>query len=364
MRVNVKGDEMKRLVGVAMIATLAAGSAVAGENTINVVGRAGWQYKDNDVKKTGTANSSSMNIDYLRTTFAGVLTPSVKYFATADFLGDNSSADKVDNTSSYIDEAFITKTFSFGTSVFAGKKTVLVGGREYDYNNTDRYTNSYFYNATPANQVGITLAHEIMGQTLMAQYFNGNKENGTSANAQSKYGYSIGWYGDLFGGWVKPIVAYTVIPEAKNSFTSLDTGTSGSRANKGDDQFLGAGLLLNTPHNFILEADYNILTEKSAATGNKDLKTRSIIGSIRYSTERFSPFVKIISDERKNESVKTAKRFAYDAGVEFKENKDDSIRYHVVYSGATVKNDINTSEVKSNPKSILVGLKFDAAVLK
>lgn len=355
---------MKKLMIATVTAALATANAFAGDNTINVVGRAGWIYKDNDVKKTGTPNSSSFNIDYLRTTFAGALTPTVKYFATADFLANSSSADKVDNTSSYIDEAFITKSFATGTGVTVGKKTVLIGGREYDYNNTDRYTSSYVYSATPSNQVGLTLTQEMAGQTLMAQYFNGNKENGTGKNAQSKFGYSVGWYGDLFGGFVKPIVAYTVVPEAKDAFTSLDTGTTGSRANKGDDQYIGAGLQLLTPHNFLLEGDYNLLTEKEAATGKKDLKTRSIIGLVRYTTERFAPFVKVISDERKTDSTKTATRFAYDVGVEFKEKSEDAIRYHVVYSGATVKDNINTTEVKSSPKSILVGLKFDAAVLK
>lgn len=347
-----------------MMLFLFSAHAFAADHTINIVGRAGWQYKDNDVKKTSKPSSSSFDIDYLRTVFAGAMTPSVKYFVSADFLGDNSQADSVDKTSSYIDEAFITKTFASNTSVSVGKKTVLVGGREYDYADYDRYTNSYFYDTTPQNQVGLTLTQEVAGQTLMAQYFNGNKKNGNTQNAQSKFGYSVGWYGELFGGFVKPIVAYTVIPEAKNSLTSLDTGTTGTRASKGDDQYLAAGFQLVTPHNVIVEADYNLLTEKEAATSNKDLKTRSIVGLVRYSTERLNPFVKVISDEKKTDSVKTAKRFAYDVGVEFKEKSDDAIRYHVVYSGATVKENLDTTEVKSSPKAILVGLVFDASVLK
>jgi hypothetical protein len=355
---------MKILNAVTMMAILSTAAAFAGDNTINVVGRGNWQWKDNDVKKTGVSNSSSMNIDYLRTTFAGALTPTVKYFATADFLaanGTDNAKDNVDNTSAFIDEAFITKSFATGTGLTFGKKTVFIGGREYDYNNTDRYSVSYFQAATPANQVGATLTQEVAGQTLVAQYFNGNRNAGQSAttNAQSKYGYAVGWYGDI-GGWLKPIVAYTVVPESLGAATS----TGGVRINKGDDQFLGAGVQLVTPHNFILEADYNTLTEKAAIAGNKDLKTRSIVGQIRYAAERFAPFVKVISDERKSDSVKTNKRFAYDAGIEFKEHKEDAIRYQVVYSGSTVKDNLNTTELKSSPKVVWVGVKFDAAVLK
>ncbi len=354
---------MRKLTIIPALVALAATAALAGDNTINVVGRAGWQWKDNDIKKTGTPNSSSFNIDYLRTTLAGAITPTVKYYATADFLGDTSTADSTDNTSSFIDEAFLTKSFASGTALTVGKKTVFIGGREYDYNNTDRYTDSYFYSATPANQVGLTLTQEWKGQTIVAQYFNGNKNNGgaTTANEQSKYGWSVGWYGELFDGWVKPIVSYSVIPEGT---VGASTASGATRAFKGDDQFIGAGFQLNTPHNAVLEFDYNILNEKDAGTAKEDFKTRSFVGLVRYTAEKFSPFVKIISDERKTDSTKTATRFAYDMGIEFKEKSEDAIRYHLVYSGGTVKDNMNVNEVKSSPKSILVGLKFDAAVLK
>ena len=355
---------MKKFTFIAMTALLSAG-AFAGDNTINVVGRAGWTYKDNDVAKTGTANSSSFNFDFLRTTFAGVVTPSVKYFATADFLGNTNSVDSVDGTSPFIDEAYLTKTFTNGTSLIVGKKAVLVGGREYDYLNFDRYTTSYFFNATPANQVGATLSRDFAEQTLMVQYFNGNKNNDKAAgtNAQSKFGYAVGWYGNLKNGMIKPIFAYTVVPEGVNGTTSLNA----ARVNKGNDEFMSAGIQFNTPHNVMLEVDYDLLTEKDAAgtiTSKKDLKTSSMVAQVKYNGIKVSPFAKYISDTRKLASVKTNSRVAYDLGFEFKESKDDAIRYQVVYSGSSVKDNINTTETKSSPKSILVGLKFDAAVLK
>ncbi|MBP9682857.1 MAG: hypothetical protein KBD76_15765, partial [Bacteriovorax sp.] len=63
-------------------------------------------------------------------------------------------------------------------------------------------------------------------------------------------------------------------------------------------------------------------------------------------------------------STKTDSRTAYDLGFEYKEAKEDAIRYHVVYSGSSVKANINTSEVKSSPSSIMVGMKFTASLLK
>ncbi len=347
-----------------MIASMTAAGAFAGDHTINIVGRTGWKWNDKDSRTE--ANSSSFDIDYLRTSFAGAINPTVKYFVTGDLLETSSTKDNVDNTSAFIDEAFITKTFASGTGVTVGKKTVFIGGRDFDYSDSDRYTTSYFYDATPDNQVGLTLTQEWEGQTFVAQYFNGNKNNGGTTNQQSKYGYSFGWYGELFGGWVKPIAAYTIIPEAAGADTSLKAAgaTPDIRAGKGNDEFIAAGLQLNTPHNVVLEGDYTILTEKKAVAGDKDLKTKSIVGVIRYTAERFSPFVKVFSDERKNDGTKSNKRFAYDAGVEFKEKSEDAIRYHVVYSGSTVKDYTTGSEVKNSPKQIYVGLKFDASILK
>ena len=345
---------MKFLSAVAFIATLISVNAFAGDHTINAVARAGLIYKDND--SLAVSNSSSFNLDYLRTTFAGVVSSSVKYFLTADLLGESGN-DVVDGTSTMVDEAYITKTFSFGTSLIFGKKAVLVGGREYDYLNYDRYTTSAFFNATPINEVGVTLSHEIAGQTLMAQYFNGNKDNGTGTNSQSKFGYALAWYGSLVNGMIKPIIAYTVVPKV----------ASASRAFKGNDNYLGAGIMFNTPHNLILELDYNLLAEKNAAgttTATQDLKITSIVALVKYASETFAPFIKFISDENKLGTVKTGSRTAYDLGIEFKESNVDMIRYHIVYSGSSVKADINTSEVKSSPSAILVGLKFDAAILK
>lgn len=345
-------------------ATFISANAFAGDHAINVVGRGGLVYKDNDPAKTTTANSSSMNFDYLRTTFAGVLTPTVKYFLTTDLLGATGN-DAVNGTSTLIDEAYITKTFSFGTSAIFGKKGILICGKESDYLDYDRYTSSYFKTATPSNQVGLTLSHDVAGQTLVAQYFNGNKDNGkgTTVNAQSKFAYALGWYGNLLNGMIKPSISYTVVPEALGTATSTDV----VRVNKGNDQFIVAGIELNTPHNVTIETDYHLLTEKDATgtiASKKDLKTTSLVALVRFNGEKMSPFVKYIADTRKNDSTKTAQRSAYDIGLEFKESNDDAVRYHVVYSGASVKSNMNTTEVKSSPSSVMIGVKFDASVLK
>ena len=358
---------MRKLSTVAMFTTLLSMNAFAGDQTINIQGRTGWKYADNDVKKTQVLSSSSFSVDFLRTTFAGVVTPSVNYYLQTNLLPASTTADVTDATSDLIFEAYITKTFSFGTALTVGKRAVLVGGREFDYVQYDNYTTSAFYDATPANQVGATLSHEIAGQTVMAQLMNGNKDDGKkdvnekSVNAQSKLGYALAWYGNISNGMIKPIVAYTVIPQGK--------GTGDDRKFKGNDAYMSAGLQFNLPAGLTVETDYDLLTLKNATTGadttvKADKKIASMVALVKYDAGAFAPFARFVSDTKESNSVKTYTRTAYDLGVEFKEAKNDMIRYEIVYSASTVKTDMDTTEVKSSPSSILVGLKFDAAVLK
>lgn len=364
---------MKKLSTMAALAAICSLNVMAADHSINAVGRAGWFYKDNDVKKTATPNSSAFSFDFLRTSFAGNLTPSVKYLLTSNLLGDKTT-DSVDGLSAFIDEAYVTKSFSNGPSLTFGKKIVLIGGREYDYFNFDRYSVSSFYAATPANQVGLTLSHEIAGQTFTAQYFNGNKNNGrgASVNSQSKFGYSLGMSGSLLDGMIKPMIAYSVVPKTKgdsvsDSSTSLIGSSSATRSNSGDDAYLAAGVQVNLNSAITFELDYDLLTQKDAdlvGAAKKDSKLNSMVALVRYNSELYSPFAKLISETRKTDSTKTAQRMAYDLGVEFKESKDDAIRYHVVYSGSTVKTSMDSTELKSSPSMIMVGLKFDASILK
>lgn len=351
---------MKIFCKLALAATIYSTAAQA--HTLNLVGRTGWRYQDND--SAGVANSSSFNMDYLRTTFDGDVSSSVKYYFTLDILAANGETDTTDNTSPFIDEAFVTKSLPSATHFSLGKKAVLVGGRENDYVDYDRYTSSAFKIAAPSSQLGLTVSQEFRGNTFIAQYFNGNKNNGHTENpppnAQSKFGYAVGWYGNLFDGLVKPIVAYTVVPEGVGAPASNDL----IRQEKGDDAFIGAGVQFNLPKDFIVEADYGLLNEKDAGASKTDLKTRSLVGLLRHSGERCAPFVKVISDEFKLGSVKTGSRLAYDLGVEFKESKDDMLRYHIVYTGSTVKTNMDTTTIKTNPSSIVAGLIFDAAILK
>ncbi len=338
-------------------------AAVAGINNLNIISRTGWRYLDHDLEKTGLPSSSSFDVDYLKTNFSGTLNPTVKYLVTMDLLESSGNKDVTDGTSSFIYEAYMTKSFSQGTTVAFGKKAVINGGREYDYVEYDLYSTSYFYQSAPENQVGITITQEFGDQSVAFQLFNGNKDKDAGANpirnSQSKMGYSLSWNGNFLGGIIKPILGYSIVPEA-SGFTYFD----GQRHNKGDDEFAAVGVQLITPHNVVIELDYDQFVAKQAGTNRENLMTTSMVGQLRFTGENFFPFVKIISDKKKIDSTKMTERMAFDVGFEYQESKEDAFRYHVVYSGESLNDLSRSPNVKSNPQSIFIGLKFDAAVLK
>jgi len=328
--------------------------AFAADHDIDFGGRTDWKLRNNDIDKTGTPNSSSFEMNYLLASFSGKLSPIYSYFVSADFLQSNTATDITNGTSSFIDEAFVSRSFAEGLTLSLGKKAVLIGGREYDYYPNDLYTTSYFYQAAPTNEVGITLTKEIGDQIWMLQYFNGNKENGSNgANTQYKLGYSLGWYGSMLDKMIKPVLAYTVVPKGPVGVTPE------LRNAKGNDVYLAGGVQINTPHNFVLELDYGMLTQNHFGGEGVHQKTNSLVGLIRYTGENYTPFFKMMSDVITVDSNETNKRSAFDVGLEYNPTGDDLVCYHIVYTGESIK-----SNVDSSPTTITVGLKFDASLLK
>jgi hypothetical protein len=329
-------------------------STFAGDQNIDFGVRSDWKLKNNDIDKTGIPNSSSFEVNYLLAAFSGKIGSTYHYFISTDLLQSNSTPDVVNKMPAFIDEAYLTKNVVEGLAFNIGKKAVLIGGREFDYYPYDLYSSSYYLLAKPSNEVGITVTKDVGEQLWMFQYFNGNKENGIhGSNTQSKFGYSIGWYGNLFDKFLKPIVAYAVVPKG------VEGAGLGLRHSRGNDVYLGGGVQLNTPHNFIVETDYGMLTQNHFGGDGIHQITKSFVGLIRYTGENYLPFFKLMSDSITLDSAEIKKRSAFDVGIEYKAEKDDLVCYHFVYTGESIK-----SAVDSSPTTITVGLKFDASLLK
>lgn len=341
---------MKKLTFVA--AALMATSAFAGDHSINLQGRMSLINTNRDQKKTGIASDTRIAAERADLTFAGKLTANTKYTVGLNLAASN-AASTSDVATNYIDSVFVTRTLAEGLTLDIGKRALLGGGFEVTHRAIDQYAKSNYWTTvyTAGNQFGLTLSKELMGHSLMVQLSNGNKDrkethSGTDYYTQSRMGWAAEWLGN-WGSMVKSNVGYTVIPS-----TTTERSTN----------LLGAGLQFNVT-NFVIEADYGVVTSVKAATGNKDKKTTSIVGAVAYTgMETLTPFVKVMSDTKKqaNDGSKSDEIMAFGLGVEYKEAKTDAIRYHAVYTSEGHK---PVGGTKYTASQIIVGAKIDVNVL-
>ncbi len=339
---------MKKLTFVAAAALMAT-SAFAGDHSINLQGRMSFVNRDRDIKKTAKPSDSRIEAERADLTFAGKLTANTKYTVGLNLAASDGAATS-DNTNNYIDSIYVTRTLAEGLTLDIGKRGLLGGGFEVTHGAIDQYAKSNYWTTvdTTGNQFGLTLDKEFMGHHVMVQLSNGNKgRQVNSENSQSRMGWAAEWLGSYANGMVKSNVGYTVVPSTtSNQSTDL----------------LGAGLQFNVT-NFVIEADYGVVTSVKAATGNKDKKTTSIVGSVAYTgMETLTPFAKVISETKKQntDGSKSDEIMAFGLGVEYKEAKTDAIRYHAVYTSEGHK---PVGSTKYTNSTIMLGAKIDVNVL-
>jgi hypothetical protein len=348
-------------LGVLAVASLLSVGAMAADNTISATARMGLIVRDND--STIQRNSSAIEAEFFRMNFDGVLNTSTKYHMVLDPVVANSATDVTTNISSFITELWINRAIGDATNLIVGKQKVLTGSMEYWYATPDVYTYSQFNSAVTGRTAAATLSHKIMGQEFKVQLANGNEdkrtgythaygETGTTlagAKSQSKFGYSFLYKGSVMDGMIKPILGYTVDPTERAG---------------GADTYLAGGAQVNAA-GFTVEAEYDLKTLKKAS-GTDDKTVSSIVALVRHNGENFQPFVKFIADTKKTASVKTDARTAFDLGLEMKEVKDDSVRYHVVYSSQSTHSTVANVYTKdtAKPSQIYAGVKFTADILK
>ena len=152
---------MKKISLLAITALLAA-NVFAGDHTLNLVSRDQWKYADNKPTASGIKSYSDFRINYLKLKGGGKLNEQTTYNFAFNVLSANATKDTTNNSSDFVDMAFMTVTLIPGTSFQIGKVGVLVGGREFDYSVADLYSYSAFANATPGGEVGLTFSQDFM----------------------------------------------------------------------------------------------------------------------------------------------------------------------------------------------------------
>ncbi|MBC7427974.1 MAG: hypothetical protein H7336_05135 [Bacteriovorax sp.] len=337
---------MKLLTIVAALA-ITTSSAMAVETAMGIKGR--FDYVNT---KTNT-NPGKTSSGVLTTSFLRLVTDAkINDTTSAKLTLDFQPATTIDNgLTNLVDEAYLTKNLGHGITAMFGKQAVMTGGRENDYSPRDLYIVSKFNDEIVDNITGISLGYSMAGHNFFLQYLQ--QTDAKKAPLTDKKVIGAAYYGEFMDKMIMPIVSYhkqgTNRPGAYDNF--------------------GSASLRVTVAKVIIEADYLMLKqEKLSAAG--DAKLDSVVAQVRYAHESFQPFAKFITEKGKKGYQGIAagslesKRTAWEAGLEYMPNKDEDMRYHIVYNSSKAKRESATPTSKVEDKKIYAGIAFNYNILK
>ena len=336
---------MKALTILATFA-LTTGSAMALDTVMDVKGRFDYIHSESETTPGTETSSGILTTSYLRLVTAAQVNPTTKLKLVLDFQPTSTVDNGLSNT---VDEASLTKTIN-NFSVIIGKQFVLTGGRENDYSGRDIYLYSEFSDTVTDNLTGVSAGYTFAAQNLYLQYL---QQTDSAKNPLSdKKVIGAAFYGDFLDKMIMPIISYHKLGTNRPGAYDIQTAV---------------GLRFNI-QNFIVEADYLMFEQEKMSNGDRELT--SIVGHLRYVHENFQPFVKYIKDDGKKgyagiiSGAEKSERTSFEVGLEYVPNKDEDMRYHVVYDNmkSEKKSPAPTSEVKE--QKIYAGVAFNFNILK
>ena len=355
---------MKVLSIIAAVA-LASSSAMAVETVVGVKGRFDYVRTENKNKTTNVkTKSGEMTTSFLRLVTDSKINDTVSVKLTLDFAPvDTSTATRADSgVSQMVDEAFLTKDFGHGIKAMVGKHAIMTGGRENDYSSRDLYFTSEYKRVTPENLTGLSLGYSMAGQNVYVQYLEQKASDSSTPSFTDKKVLGAAYYGSFMDGMIAPIVSYHKY--GTNRLGAYNIATS-------------AGLRLVPMKAILIEADWLQMEQEKngtavAGASNKDAKLTSVVAHVRYMHENFQPFFKYIMDKGTNSysgipgaaAGEKTKRNAWELGLEYVPNKDEDMRYHVVYNSATSEKETPSPVAKVEEKKIYAGIAFNYNILK
>lgn len=236
----------------------------------------------------------------------------------------------------------------------------MLGGFEWIRPDADIYSTSSFNSkAAPANSIGLSVHYSVMGQTLSLVHLETAENLAANSSTTDKKVSGILLSNEFYEGIFSSRLSYH------------QTGTS-----LGDSDLWGGGIQL--AKNFLLlQLDYlrakNKKQGKNDSGGVVDAELETFVGYFRYNHENYQPFIKYSVDNSKGEyelsfdvSGARSQRTSLEFGVEFVPNKDEDMRYHIVYSMAQTKQKSSaqgTSFQKNENDTLFAGVKFGITLL-
>jgi hypothetical protein len=301
-------------------------------------------------KNVATKNFSVGNV---RINLSGMLDENtdyrVRYRLSKDSTGTGTNTDHLTKSTDY---AYITHKLDADNKVRLGKHFVgTAGGREQDYGGQDVYLYSLVGDNTMAYATGVSLYHKVAGQEIQLTAFNATNSNAKSpADHQNSLGASIGWYGNLSDGMIKPIAG-----------VSYKSGVNGNRSTL----YYGAGARV-TPNSLLyVEADLLGIRKGTSAQSQDDIKMNSLVLNSRMYLNggKIQPIAKVFFDKSKQDSTtgtNNFKRQGISLAAEYHPNygtKKVDWRLHVAFNHLHTKYD-SSNYAKANDNTFLTGFDF------
>ena len=349
---------MKVLAIIAAV-VLTTSSAMAVETVMGIKGRFDYVRTENKTTNVKT-KSGELTTSFLRLVTDAKVNDTVSVKLTLDFQPTPAADNNLQNL---VDEAYLTKEFSQGIKAIVGKQAIMTGGRENDYSTRDLYFSSEFKRITPENLLGASLGYSMAGQNVYLQYLE--QKTSDSGTFTDKKIIGAAYYGSFLDNMFMPILSYHKM------------GTNRLGAN---NIAMSAGLRVTTAKMFMVEADWLQMEQEKGGnnavggTTAQDAKLTSVVAHVRYLHENFQPFFKYIMDKgSKGYNFQTtvvaagaekSKRNTWELGLEYMPNKDEDMRYHVVYNSATSEKESPAPTSKVEEKKIYAGIAFNYNILK
>ena len=336
-------------------AFLASSAMAAVESDSKIIARFDYENAQSETKVGATkteTSSGDFQVNYLRWKNTAKFNDTITGELTLNFLRPANGVAGNSQLTEFVDTAFITKSFGPGFTATIGKQAVLIGGRENDWSSSDMYLVSRYNFNTPFNAIGLTVGYTVADQTFYAQHLESD-----NAVLTDKKMTGLAWYGNLMNNMINPIVSYH----------KIGTDRPGQY-----DILMAAGLQFNM-NMFLVEADYLTRTNENGGFNSvgavADAELKTMVGHVRYNHENFRPFVKYIKEDGEGSfglvtglTAVEQERTAYEVGLEYVPNKDEAMRYHVVYNTSESKDSTGATPTTIETDMIYAGVKWSLSL--
>ncbi len=357
---------MKALTTLSVLA-LASGSAMALDTTMNLNGR--FEYVNQKTETKSSANvttktsPSEMKPAYLSWITTAKFNEKSTVKLDLDLVDANAATGNV--VSEFINEAVWTQSIMPGLSLMIGKQAAMMGGHEHAINYRDRYTYSRYNVGIPDNSTGLGVGYTFMNQNLYLQYLE-NNSNSTNPTLTDKKIANVAFVGNVMDGMITPMLSYTKVGTSRLGQYDIHTA---------------AGLAASYM-NVVFQFDYLMRENEKGGTNQAgtatDAELTTMVAHVRYNHENYKPFFKYMKEDAEGSydlgasftGAVESERTVMEVGLEYVPNKDEDMRYHLVYSAAeteeTKRLTANAAQNNENfeDTKIYAGVAFGMNLLK